>query len=84
MNAVSLFSGCGGLDFGFEKAGSEIVFYNDFDKHACETLRLNRKENVLEAPISEISAEDIKKAAGSSDSAVDLIIGGPWGDENVL
>ncbi len=57
MKAVSLFSGCGGLDYGFEKAGFDVVFFNDFDKFACETLRLNGKSNVLEVPISEISAE---------------------------
>lgn len=31
---VSLFSGCGGLDKGFELAGFQRVFANDFDKDA--------------------------------------------------
>ena len=31
---VSLFSGCGGLDLGFERAGFDIIFANDFDKDA--------------------------------------------------
>ncbi len=74
MNIVSLFSGCGGLDHGFEKAGFHVGFFNDFDKFSCDTLRLNGKTGVLEAPVSEISVEDVKRASGSS---VDAIIGGP-------
>ena len=31
-NIVSLFSGAGGLDLGFKKAGFNIVFANEFDK----------------------------------------------------
>ena len=37
MRVLSLFSGIGGLDAGFEKAGFNIVWANDFDKDACET-----------------------------------------------
>ena len=32
MNVISLFSGCGGLDLGFEKAGFNIPVANEFDK----------------------------------------------------
>lgn len=38
---VSLFSGCGGLDLGFERAGFNIVFANDFDSDAQAVYRLN-------------------------------------------
>ena len=34
---VSLFSGIGGFDLGFENAGFDIIWANDFDKYACET-----------------------------------------------
>ncbi len=43
MKAISLFSGQGGLDVGFEKAGFEIVAAIEFNKFACETLRENRR-----------------------------------------
>ena len=32
IKVVSLFSGCGGLDLGFEKAGYDIVWANEYDK----------------------------------------------------
>ncbi|SSQ09241.1 modification methylase (Cytosine-specific methyltransferase)(HpaIIM-like) [Acinetobacter baumannii] len=38
---VSLFSGCGGLDLGFEKAGYDIVFANDIEKSVKETYEYN-------------------------------------------
>lgn len=77
MNVISLFSGCGGLDYGFEKAGFNVSFFNDSDKYSCETLRLNGKESVLEAPIEDVSIEDIKKTTGSNRAAFEILIGGP-------
>jgi DNA (cytosine-5)-methyltransferase 1 len=38
---VSLFSGCGGLDLGFENAGFEIVWANDFDTDAQAVYSLH-------------------------------------------
>ncbi|MBR5704274.1 MAG: DNA cytosine methyltransferase [Bacteroidales bacterium] len=42
MTAVSLFSGAGGLDVGFEKAGFKTVFANECDHDAAETWKANR------------------------------------------
>ncbi len=42
FTAVSLFSGAGGLDIGFEDVGFNIVFANEIDKSAAETWRVNR------------------------------------------
>src|SRR5205823_6151594 len=35
LSAVSLFSGCGGFDYGARNAGVEIVWANDIDPHAA-------------------------------------------------
>jgi len=42
LKAVSLFSGQGGLDIGFEDAGYEILSAIEFNSHACQTMRDNR------------------------------------------
>ena len=54
MRVASLFCGCGGLDFGFKKAGFELVWSNDFDKYAVESYNANFKHNAICADINEI------------------------------
>ncbi len=44
---VSLFSGIGGLDLGFEYAGFEIVWANDFDKYAVQTYKANVSDKIV-------------------------------------
>ena len=41
MNVISLFSGCGGLDLGFERAGFDIVWANEYDKDIWKTYEMN-------------------------------------------
>ena len=44
---VSLFSGIGGFDIGFQNAGFDIIWANDFDKYACETYKANVSQNIV-------------------------------------
>lgn len=55
---VSLFSGCGGTDKGFENAGFHRVWANDFDKDAQAIFRLNFGE-IDGRDINQIPVEDI-------------------------
>lgn len=41
MRVISLFSGCGGLDYGFHKAGFKIVYANDISNSVRETYEYN-------------------------------------------
>ena len=43
MKIVSFFSGAGGLDLGFEQAGFEVIYANEFDKTIWETYEKNHK-----------------------------------------
>lgn len=75
MKAVSLFSGCGGMDFGFEAAGFDTIFANDVDRHSCETLRLNGAAHIVEGPIEAIPASVIKERLAGRE--LDMLFGGP-------
>ena len=54
-NIISLFSGCGGLDLGFEQVGDyKTVWANDFKKEACETFRNHFGDIIVEGNIEQI------------------------------
>ena len=38
MKVASFFAGCGGLDLGFEQAGYEVVWANEFDEAIHKTF----------------------------------------------
>lgn len=70
MRIVSLFAGCGGLDLGFEKAGFNVVWANEFDESIHETYRLNHPKTIL-------NTSDIRTLTGNDIPECDGIIGGP-------
>ena len=71
--AISLFSGAGGLDCGFEEAGFDIVWANEFDHDAAETWRANRPESkaMVEGDINDC----LDKLPTSE--RIDIVFGGP-------
>lgn len=70
LTLVELFAGGGGLALGLEKAGFSNLLLNEWDKHACNTLRKNRPDwNVVEGDVSNV---DFSNYAGK----VDLLTGG--------
>lgn len=77
MNVIDLFSGAGGLSYGFESAGFDILLGIDNDAKALETFELNHKgSKSICGDITQITYEgDIKPLIG--DKEIDVIIGGP-------
>lgn len=81
MNIVSFFSGAGGLDLGFQKAGFKIVWANEYDRTIWETYEENHKKTFLDRrSIVDIESGDVPDCDG--------IIGGPpcqsWSEAGAL
>jgi DNA (cytosine-5)-methyltransferase 1 len=74
---LSLYTGAGGLDYGFEAAGFETAVAVERDPDCCETLRLNRRWRVIERDIFEVPTSEMLEAAGAKHGEIDLLIGGP-------
>ena len=71
MNLISLFSGAGGLDLGFHKAGFKTIAANEFDAKICPTFRANFPNvHLIEGDIRKLTSEDFP-------DDIDGIIGGP-------
>ncbi len=76
FNVLDLFCGCGGLSYGFESAGYNIVLGIDNDKKALETFELNHKKSKsICGDITIIDSVDID--AVTEGEKIDVIIGGP-------
>ena len=60
LKIVSLFSGAGGLDLGFQKAGFNIIFANEFDKDIWATYEYNHPNTHLDKrSITEINENEV-------------------------
>lgn len=56
MTVNSLFSGCGGLDLGFERAGFDIPVANEYDPTIFETFKVNHpRTHLIEGDIRKVS-----------------------------
>lgn len=78
---VSLFSGAGGLDKGFEQAGFDIVWANEYDSTIWKTFEYNfPNTNLDKRSVRNVPSDDIPDCIG--------IIGGPpcqsWSEAGAL
>lgn len=81
MNIISLFSGAGGLDLGFEKAGFKTVWANEYDKEIWETFEKN-------FPLTKLDRRSIRNIPSSEIPEAIGLIGGPpcqsWSEAGAL
>ncbi|HEM5255295.1 TPA: DNA cytosine methyltransferase [Streptococcus suis] len=87
INVVDLFSGAGGLTFGFQKRivdnsfvrrdDFKINFANEFDKNAAEAFRQNYPDiPMIEGDIADLTIDYLTNI-GVNIKDIDLVIGGP-------
>lgn len=70
LNIISLFSGAGGLDLGFQNVGFQVIWSNEYDKNIWETHEVNFPNTILnKKSINLINEKEIPSCIG--------IIGGP-------
>jgi DNA (cytosine-5)-methyltransferase 1 len=70
LKIISLFSGAGGLDYGFQQSGFKTIWANEYDKSIWATFEKNFKNTKFDKrDIREISTDEIPNCDG--------IIGGP-------
>ncbi len=63
-----LFSGVGGIELGFQKAGFDIAWANEFDREACISYRKNSKHLLIEKDVYELKGNDL--------APVDVLVAG--------
>ena len=57
----SLYAGVGGICLGFKKAGFDLKWANEFDKHACKTYRTNFEHNLIEGDVMNLNLSSLEK-----------------------
>ncbi|GAA1703482.1 DNA (cytosine-5-)-methyltransferase [Microcella alkalica] len=78
LKAVSLFSGCGGLDLGIEDAGFEMALGTDSDPWAAKSHQANFPgSKFFTGSIEDFSQERAAETAGQDLKDIDLLVGGP-------
>ncbi|SEF81479.1 DNA cytosine methyltransferase [Parabacteroides chinchillae] len=70
MKVASFFAGCGGLDLGFEQAGYDVIWANEFDEAIHETYQFNH-------PNTYLCKSDIRTLKAANIPDCDGFIGGP-------
>lgn len=78
--AVSMFSGCGGLDLGLERAGFEVAVASDLWDEAMTTYEHNFSSETITEDVHDITKADIEEElqkSGYSTTDVTLVAGGP-------
>lgn len=77
VTSVDLFSGSGGMTYGFKRAGIHAVVANDIVEPACVTLKVNNPE--IPVICGDITDENTKKQIIQKgvESNADIICGGP-------
>lgn len=72
LKAISLFTGAGGMDVGFQNAGFEVVWANEIMPHAAKTYELNHAPGVMRCGDLLAFMDDLPPPG-----SVDCVFGGP-------
>lgn len=74
---ISLYTGAGGLDYGFEAAGFRTAVALEMDRDCVRTLRLNRRWPVIDRDIHDVPSSELLETGKLEKGEAALLIGGP-------
>jgi DNA (cytosine-5)-methyltransferase 1 len=86
LSVVSLFTGAGGLDIGFDQTGEfDLLACVELERAFCDTLVANRdaghlgtpSTQVIQADVSRLDPNDLMEILGLKPGELDVLIGGP-------
>jgi DNA (cytosine-5)-methyltransferase 1 len=78
MRSVELFAGAGGLAMGISQAGFKHEAVIEWDKDACDTIRLNQEKEIKPVVDWPLYQQDVRHFDFSAiPGGVDLVAGGP-------
>ena len=76
--SIDLFAGAGGMSLGFEQAGFDVAAAVEIDPVHCAVHKFNFPDTaVIPRSVLELSARQIRIAAGIGTKTIDCIFGGP-------
>jgi DNA (cytosine-5)-methyltransferase 1 len=79
--AISLFTGSGGMDLGFMRAGFDVRVAVEVDPAACETLEGNfpelRGPRLVRRPLESVPTIELLRVAGLERGEPAIVFGGP-------
>jgi DNA (cytosine-5)-methyltransferase 1 len=77
LTAISLYTGAGGLDYGFEAAGFSTAAAVELDETCVRTLKQNRRWPLISDAIEKVTTADLLSKSGLRAGEADILIGGP-------
>lgn len=80
VQAISFFSGAGGLDIGTQLAGARVISSLDFNEDSIKTLKANKFFSSCEhihGDISKLSASDYRQILKNNNPEKLILVGGP-------
>ena len=78
LQSIELFAGAGGLAMGFSEHGVVHRAVVEWNSHACQTIRNNKRRNVV--PVAhwpDVTEGDVREFRYDGYQSVDLVTGGP-------
>ena len=77
LKGISLYSGAGGMDVGFEQAGVDVIAANDSWDVAMQTYALNRPDGGTEICAGPLAEHRSRLVQLAEQEHVDVVFGGP-------